>query len=519
MATSTQAGSARELVPEPAVQAARWLHSVLPGLATLRSDSRAVRPGDVFVAFPGQTTDGRRYVADALASGAAAVLFEEAGDGTAPDTDGVPARAVAGLQRLAGPIASEFLGRPSERLRVVAVTGTNGKTSTTQWVARGLARLGGSTAVVGTLGCGAVGRLVDTGMTTPDAVGLQSMLAGFVAEGVGTVAIEASSIGIDQGRLNGTYVEVAAFTNLTRDHLDYHGTMQAYAAAKSRLFGWPGVRVAVVNGDDPYSVQMLGALAAAPRDGGEPPYRIVYGMAPWQYGARGDAALLAERVLEDGTGISMTLGGDFGRADLRLHLLGRFNASNALAVAGCWLALGVEFDDVVRGLQLLEPVPGRLQAIESDAGPLVVVDYAHSPDALASVLATLRPIAEARGGRLWCVFGAGGDRDAGKRPMMGLVAERGADLLVVTSDNPRGESPFRIVSDIRAGLTREPVLTELDRAAAIGEAVRQADSADVVLVAGKGHEAYQEIAGVRHPFSDVDVARRALAARSEAIGV
>ena len=333
---------------------------------------------------------------------------------------------------------------------------------------------------------------------------------GFVGAGVELVAAEASSIGIEQGRLNGTRIDVAAFTNLTRDHLDYHGTMDAYAAAKARLFAWPGLRAAVVNGDDALATRMLRELPAA--EGGATT-RVIYGFSPGQYGARGDAVLIAERVVDTGSGLVVTLGGDFGRAEMRLGLLGRFNASNALAVAGCWLALGFEFDVVAQALQTLVPVPGRMQRIEREGHPLVVVDYAHSPDALASVLAALRPVAMGRGGRLWCVFGAGGERDSGKRPMMGLVAERNADLLVITSDNPRGESPFRIVSDIRAGLSREPSLTELDRGAAIRAAITRAEPGDVVLVAGKGHEPYQEVGGARLPFSDVDSAIAALEAR------
>jgi len=235
---------------------------------------------------------------------------------------------------------------------------------------------------------------------------------------------------------------------------------------------------------------------------------------PGRYGARGDRALLAERIIEDGSGVLLALGGDFGSADVRLSLVGRFNASNAMAVAGTWLALGVPFDQVAEKLEALRPVPGRMQTIERDGAPLVVIDYAHSPDALSNVLASLRVSCNSRGGALWCVFGAGGDRDPGKRPIMGMVAERAADRLVVTSDNPRSEEPFRIVSDIRAGLTREPAITELDRARAIERAIGEAAPADVVLIAGKGHETYQEIAGVRHPFSDADVARRALDARA-----
>jgi UDP-N-acetylmuramoyl-L-alanyl-D-glutamate--2,6-diaminopimelate ligase len=424
----------------------------------------------------------------------------------------VPVRAVAGLRELAGAIAAEFHGRPSERMHVVAVTGTNGKTSTAQWVSGGAVAMGRKAAVVGTLGSGIVGAPLTAGLTTPDAPALQSLLAGFASQGVELVCAEASSIGLDQGRLNGTRIEVAAFTNLTRDHLDYHGTLDAYAAAKARLFAWPGLRAAVVNGDDPHCVEMLAALSTGAD--GSAARRIVYGLQPGQHGARGDAVLIGERVIDSGSGLMFSVSGDFGRADVTLPMIGAFNASNALAVLGCWLALGHEFDVAVRALEALAPVAGRMQRIEREGQPLVVVDYAHTPDALANVLGALRPVALGRGGRLWCVFGAGGDRDPGKRPMMGLVAERGADALVITSDNPRAESPFRIVSDIRAGLTREPAVTELERAKAIRRAVFDAAPADVVLIAGKGHETGQVVAGVRLPFSDVEVAGAALAARA-----
>ena len=496
-----------ELVPAAARELGQWLRAELAPGAALCSDSRAVRPGDAFFALRGLRVDGRQFVADALARGAAALVYE-AKDAPEPGLAGVPARAVPSLRELVGPIASEFHGRPSEQLEVVAVTGTNGKTSTTQWVAQGLETLGRRSALIGTLGCGPVGALEPHAFTTPDALGMQSALARFVREGIDSVAFEASSIGLDQGRVNGTRIAVSAFTNHSRDHLDYHETMQAYAAAKARLFGWPGLRAAVVNGDDEHSPRMLAAASA------HAPLRIVYGIAPGQHGAHGDAVLIAERVVEGPNGVGFVLGGDFGRAPVTLRVLGGFNVSNALAAAGCWLGLGVAFDRVVEALGTLQPVPGRMQMIERPNAPIAVVDYAHSPEALASVLAALRPVAAARGGELWCVFGAGGDRDVGKRPLMGMVAERGADRLVVTSDNPRSESPFRIVSDLRAGLSREPALTELDRRVAIDTALRLAAPQDVVLVAGKGHEEYQEIAGVRHPFSDVAVAEQALDARA-----
>ncbi|MEK9719545.1 MAG: UDP-N-acetylmuramoyl-L-alanyl-D-glutamate--2,6-diaminopimelate ligase [Quisquiliibacterium sp.] len=497
-----------------AAELGQWLRQTLAPGATLRGDSRLVEPGDAFFAVPGLRADGRAFIGQAIARGARAVVYEQ-GEPLAV-ASGLAMRPVQGLRELAGQIASEFHGRPSEALDVVAVTGTNGKTSTTQWIARGLQAIGRNPAVIGTLGCGPLGALQPFDYTTPDALQTQALLAGLVANKVDVLAMEASSIGLDQGRVNGTRIRVAAFTNLTRDHLDYHGSMQDYALAKAALFHWPGLQAVVVNGDDEYSLRML--AAASSQD--PTPTRIVYGFAPSQFGARGDAVLTAEGLREGEGGSQFFLGGDFGRAQVRLKLLGAFNVSNALAVAGCWLALGIGFDQVAQALEGLEPVPGRLQFIEHPAAPLAVIDYAHTPDALASVLGALRPVAEARGGALWCVFGAGGDRDAGKRPMMGMVAERHADRLVITSDNPRGESPFRIVSDLRAGLTREPELTELDRRAAIGAALQRAAASDVVLIAGKGHERHQEIAGVRHAFSDLQVAQECLAARaSEAADV
>ncbi len=502
--------------PDSAREIGQWLRARLRDGARLVADSRQVEPGDAFFAYPGQTGDGRAFIGQAIERGAAVILLERPDAAVIELPDTVAYLTVPGLRELAGPIAAQFHGRVAERLHVVAVTGTNGKTSVSHWVARGLADAGMPSAIVGTLGGAMVGRenpapLDASGLTTPDALGLQRMLAGFAMRGARGVVMEASSIGLEQGRVNGTAIEVAVFTNLTRDHLDYHLTMARYAAAKSRLFAWPGLRAVVVNGDDPASVEMLEAVVPSP--GAAPVLRIVYGFAPGQHGAQGDRLLMADRVIEDADGITLALAGDYGRADVRLSLLGRFNVSNALATAGCRLALGIPFDTVVEQLARIEPVPGRMQRIETPGAPLVVVDYAHSPDALANALQALRPVALARGGDLWCVFGAGGDRDPGKRPMMGYVAQRAADHLVLTSDNPRSESPFRILSDIRAGLNREPVASELDRARAIERAIVAARPADVVLIAGKGHEEYQEVGSRRLPFSDVQVARQALALR------
>lgn len=490
-----------------------WLRSALAPGAALVSDSRALRPGDAFLAWPGAHSDGRRFVDAARTAGAAAVLYEAGGAEAFglrdDDASSAPAmRAVDGLRELAGPIAARYYGHPGRRLRVVAVTGTNGKTTSTQWMASGFSAAGRPCAVIGTLGSGIVGpegspRLEAFGLTTPDAVGLQRMLASFADAGAELVAMEASSIGIDQGRLNGLPIETAVLTNFTRDHLDYHGTEEAYLAAKLRLFSWPGLRHALVNGDDPIAPRVLDPLPPSIAS-------LAFGHLPGEHGWRAKKKLSAFRIVEHASGSQVSIGGDYGRAEIRLQTIGQFNVVNALAAAGVWLVHGMPFDEAMRRLEALRPIPGRMQRIVADGRPLVVVDYAHTPDALMNVLHALRPLAESRRGALWCVFGAGGDRDPGKRPMMGMVVERYADHVVVTSDNPRSETPFRIVSDIRAGFMREPRLTELDREQAIRKTLEAAAPDDVVLIAGKGHETWQEIGAERLPFSDLAVARRLL---------
>jgi UDP-N-acetylmuramoyl-L-alanyl-D-glutamate--2,6-diaminopimelate ligase len=516
-------------VAQRAADVARWLASVLPAGATLVADSRAVARGDAFFAYPGERADGRRFVEQALARGAAALVIEPPAASAWP----VPHREVAGLKRLCGPIADAFLGAPTARLDVVAVTGTNGKTSCTQWIAQGLQSAERPSAVIGTLGAGQPDALEDVGLTTPDALALQALFARFAAGGTVAVAIEASSIGLHQHRLEGTRIAVAVHTNVTRDHLDYHGTMAAYAQAKAALFAWPGLRAAVVNLDDPWHAAMLAEVApgvqrigyridlpaddvqAAPgretgADGGSPACHLAAGEV--------DRRLVARTVVPTAQGMRIAFDGDFGAATLETPLIGRFNVSNLLAVAASWLALGMGFEQVISRLGRLRPVPGRLQAVAAEAGgapaPLAVVDYAHTPDALANALDALRPVARARGGVLWCVFGAGGDRDPGKRPLMGSIAQRCADRVVLTSDNPRGEPPEAILDAIASGLSAPPVLRVADRARAIAQALAQAGPQDVVLIAGKGHEPYQEVAGVRHPFLDADHAARGLARRS-----
>lgn len=498
--------------------AARWLKEWTTG--ALRSDSRAVRRGDAFVAWPGYATDGRRYVQSALEAGAATCLVEAEGVEAFGFQD-ARIGALPGLKAAAGVIADLWFDRPSAALDVVAVTGTNGKTSTTWWTAQALGALGRRCGVVGTLGIGeppsgtaggdppqraaadgARWRVEHTGLTTPDPVRLHGALRAMADARFAACAMEASSIGIVEQRLAGLAIAVAVFTNFTRDHLDYHGTMEAYWDAKARLFAWPGLRAAVVNVDDAKGRELV---------------RSLLGDAPdiWTFSVGGEARLSAQGLRYEAGGLAFEVHEGGVAAPVRTALIGDFNASNLLAVVGALRALGVPLADAAAACAALAPVPGRMQRV-GDGAPEVVVDYAHTPDALEKALAALRPLAVSRGGALWCVFGCGGNRDATKRPLMGGIAARDADRVVVTSDNPRHESPQAILADIAAGIPElQHVDVIADRREAIARAVLSADRRDVVLLAGKGHEDYQEIAGVKQPFSDVVEAERALRRRLE----
>jgi len=408
----------------------------------------------------------------------------------------VPNAPVHGLRAQAGFIAHEFYGRPSESMWVCGVTGTNGKTSCSQWLAALLSGRDEKTAVIGTLGAGFLPELESTGHTTPDALDLHAMLAAFKSGGARAVAMEVSSHGLDQGRVNGVAFDCALLTNLTHDHLDYHGTMAAYAQAKARLFDVPGLGAAVLNMDDAFGAQLAERLAAR-------------GARTIGYGFSRPA--MAEFVCAEGVdGERVKIHSSWGDANVAIPRLGRFNVANALAVLGCLVAKGIPFAEGAALLERLPPVPGRMQQVGKR--PLVVVDYAHTPDALDKVLAALKPLALARGGRLVAVFGAGGGRDAAKRPQMGLAVARRADRIVLTSDNPRSEEPLAIIAAVRAGIAGECII-EPDRAKAIEGAIAAADDADVILIAGKGHENFQEIAGRRLPFSDAKVAEASLGRR------
>ncbi|MEK6243710.1 MAG: UDP-N-acetylmuramoyl-L-alanyl-D-glutamate--2,6-diaminopimelate ligase [Pseudomonadota bacterium] len=463
----------------------------------LTSDSRRVAPGAAFFAWPGGAADGRRYIAQAIERGCAAVLWES--EGFAWDGGWkAPNAGVKDLKSQAGFLAHEFNGRPSESLWICGVTGTNGKTSCSQWLAALLSRRNEKAAVIGTLGAGFPSNLISIENTTPDALELQRLLAEFKSAGASVVAMEVSSHGLDQGRVNGVAFDCALFTNLTHDHLDYHGTMAAYAEAKARLFNAPGLAAAVLNLDDPFGAQLAKRLAAR-------------GVRTIGYGLSKSDADVSEFVFAESIeGKQVTIHSSWGRARAEIPQLGRFNVSNALGVLGCLVAKGIAFEEGVRLLEVLPQVAGRMQQIGDR--PLVVVDYAHTPDALDKVLSALKPVAQARGGRLVAVFGAGGGRDKAKRPVMGSVAAARADRIVLTSDNPRGEDPQAIVEAIRDGVSGDCVV-ELDRAKAIDSAIGSAAAADVVLIAGKGHEAFQEIAGRRLPFSDAAVAGAALGRR------
>lgn len=476
----------------------------------ISADSRRVRHGDVFVAMPGVRSDGRAFIADAVARGAAAVLREQENAGaTVPDI-AVLSLPVANLAALAGELAHLIYGRPSEKLWLCGVTGTNGKTSVSQWIAQACALLGRKCGIIGTLGSGFPGALTDSANTTPDAISIHSMLAGMLENGAQACALEVSSIGLDQGRTNGLAIATAVFTNLTRDHLEYHGSMEQYGAAKARLFAATGLQAAVINLDDAFGARLCASLA------GKGVRRIGYTLAAGaQQRDLAEEILAAENLHIDGNGLRFTLRTAQGTVDVAAPLHGRFNASNLLAVIGALLAAGIALEQIAAILPQLTAPPGRMQTVTSGAGqaePLVVVDYAHTPDALEQALTTLREVATARGGKLLCLFGCGGDRDPGKRPLMGEVVDRLADVAIVSSDNPRGEEPQAIIAAILSGM-RQGARVEADRAGAIRQAVRDASPHDVLLIAGKGHEPYQEIAGRRLPFSDIDEARQALLAR------
>jgi UDP-N-acetylmuramyl-tripeptide synthetase len=482
--------------------AAEWLRGRVR--SNLLTDSRHVAAGDGFIAWPGAASDGRNFVAGALAAGASACLVEDDGASRFNFQDDRVAT-YAGLKAASGPIADVYFGSPSQHLEAVAITGTNGKTSTTWFLAQALGKLGRRCGVVGTLGIGEPGAMVSTGLTTPDPVLLQSQLRRFVDEGFAACALEASSIGIVEQRLDATLFDIAVFLNFTQDHLDFHGSMQAYWDAKKALFAWPGLKAAVINIDDPKGVELHAALAGSSVD-------------VWTFSCEPSpmTARLQARNLTYGDGTSSFDVVEGAQVyPITTSMVGKFNVSNLLAVMSAMRAMNLPLKEIVGACTDLMAVPGRMEVVATNGLPMVVVDYAHTPDAMEKVLTALQPVAQGRRGQLWCVFGCGGDRDRTKRPLMAAMAEKYADRIVVTSDNPRTENSLAIIDEVAAGLKRrDAAQIEVDRAIAIRSTLNRAMPQDVVLLAGKGHEAFQEIDGVKLPFSDLAQAQAALTARA-----
>lgn len=488
----------------------QWARAQLAALNVpiirLVTDSRLIRRGDTFVAYPGEKADGRQYIATAISQGASAVIWEEQ-HFVWDDAWQVPNFAVTDLRNKAGWLADAAYGTPSEKLWVVGITGTNGKTSTCHWIAHALNGAGKKCALIGTLGNGFVDALHATENTTPDAIRVHGLMSDYLRDGAQAVAMEVSSHALSQGRVNAVHFDVAMLTNLSRDHLDYHGDMQSYADAKRKLFDWQQLGFVVLNLDDPYGVELAEQLQDTEAE------VIAYGLS--------DAALLlAERLglrmvygnllNMTGQGIRLEVHSSWGTAELNSGLVGRFNAANLLGALAVLLVSGVALNDAAHILGRAQPVTGRMQRLGSGDEPTVIVDYAHTPDALEKVLQALREISLAAGGKVLCVFGCGGDRDRGKRAMMGLVAEKFSDFCIVTSDNPRSENPREIIAEIVNGMNDDNHEIIVDRAVAIQSAIRYARQNDTVLIAGKGHEDYQEINGIKHPFNDVSVAKQAL---------
>ena len=497
--------------------AAQWLRTQVRG--ALHTDSRRVGAGDGFIAWPGGVTDGRQFVATALKQGAAACVVEQSGADVF-DWKAHPAIATYdGLKAASGWIAAAYYEQPSLALDVVAITGTNGKTSTAWWLAHALQNAGQRCAMVGTLGVGEVGQLEVTGMTTPDPVLLQARLRKMADAGVSACAIEASSIGLAEHRLDGTQIRVALFTNFTQDHLDYHGDMASYWQAKLALFNWAGLQAAVVNVDDAQGAALAIELkargdlgvwtvsCASHSDAHSP--AVTSEHLPVQH-------IVANQIKHSAKGLRFDVAEGEEIHFLDTQWVGHYNVSNVLGVIACMRALGYSLAQAVQACCDLPAVPGRMQTVGEVGEPLVVIDYAHTPDAVAQALHALAPLAKSRGGELSCVLGCGGDRDSAKRPLMAAAAEQHAQHLVLTSDNPRSEDPQTILNHMLSGLTHPAsAIVMVDRAQAIAQTVQNARAQDVVLVAGKGHEDYQEISGVKHPFSDVQHAREALQHRAE----
>ncbi len=460
-------------------------------------DSRQVKPGSLFFAAKGIQQHGLDYAQDAIDNGAVAIAWEP--DGREPSTYSVPLLAVGNLSKNAGLIANRFFGTPSDSLRVIGITGTNGKTSVAHFIAQAVDHPDGRCGLIGTLGNGFPADLQFSGYTTPDAVEVHRLMGDFLERRASSVVMEVSSHALDQGRVAAVNFETAVFTNLTQDHLDYHGDMAAYSAAKERLFRWPGLRHSVINADDSLGVKLIDEIGSR--------------VETIAYSVNGPVAgvenLLATNIIADNNGLKFDVSGFGQNVAVSSRLTGAFNVQNLLAAIGVLLINGGSLAEAARAIEVLGAVPGRMQRIDTEADePLIIVDFAHTPDALEKVLTSLRMHTK---GKLICVFGCGGDRDWRKRPFMGEIVERYADMHIITNDNPRSEDPQEIVQQIRAGLKkprRMPVI--LDREEAIRAALDVATKGDCVLIAGKGHEDYQLIGDQRLSFSDQKVVEQLL---------
>jgi UDP-N-acetylmuramyl-tripeptide synthetase len=492
-------------------QAAQWLRERVT--SALRTDNRKVQVNDGFIAWPGAAHDARQFVPIALKQGASACLVEAVG-AEVFDWDDLPnitdrVASYNGLKSACGPIAASFYQHPSAEVDVIAITGTNGKTSCAWWLAHALQKLGQSSSLVGTLGLGRPDNLITTGMTTPDPVLLQSHLYDMVREGICNCVMEASSIGIAEHRLDGTNVRLAMFTNFSQDHLDYHGDMDQYWQAKESLFDWPGLQAVVVNIDDPKGVLLANKL------------QKIGQVKVWTYATQEQVLKQASQHIQAvhmkyaNRGMQFEIKQGDSSASLETTMVGDYNVSNLTGVIACLCALGHRLDDVAQACRNLPAIPGRMELLGVAGDPLVVVDFAHTPDAIEKTLRALQPLAALRGGDMICVLGCGGDRDKSKRPLMAAAAEMYAQQIVLTSDNPRSEDPKAILQDMYAGLKKpQSARTVVDRAQAIAEAVQHARPNDLVLIAGKGHETYQEILGVKYPFSDQSHVQQAILHRS-----
>lgn len=487
-------------------EAAAWLRNYA---SQLQTDSRQLQAQDAFIAQAGSHHDARQYIDQALQQGVAAVLAEakDAAQFNVPVADNVAL--YANLKCDVAHIAAAFYGQPSSQLDIIAITGTNGKTSSAWYLAQALSNEAPA-AMVGTLGVGVfqqgTANLKPTGLTTPEPVLLQQQLHQWVQAQVPVCVMEASSIGIEEHRLDATQIHTAVFTNFSQDHLDYHGDMASYKAAKRKLFNWAGLQAAVINIDDAFGQELAAGL------------RVHDAVALWTVACEdSNARLYARDICYVNGGLQFMVcehNGD--TVSMQTHLIGNYNVLNMLGVLACLRLRGYSLTQAAARCQHLQPVLGRMQCITQKNSPLVVVDYAHTPDALEKALVAVRALSDSRNGRVWCVFGCGGDRDSSKRPLMGAAAAQLADVCVVTSDNPRSEVPENIINDIMAGMGGAAHHTQADRAQAIAYAIDQAHADDVILIAGKGHEDYQEIHGHKQPFSDVQQAQAALQAKGAA---